>query len=191
MIDVLSVEICTLPSVLMTEIASLPQCSGIYFIVNEAQEVLYIGQSVNIWARWRSHHIHRAVCDPEDSEESARFRAHWLTLADETERLALEVELIRRFRPALNSKHNGVHVHVPLANPLTDEERQELKVLIQQTKLTKPEVAEQLGLDIRSLVGYCNGTRRPSHFGALRKALQLIVLMQRGIITSEDLATYC
>lgn len=83
MTDVYSIEIQSLPSVSMAELACLPQCGGIYFIVSEAQELLYIGQSANICTRWRSHHAHRAVCDPDNAEESGCVRAHWLEVAYE------------------------------------------------------------------------------------------------------------
>jgi len=185
----MELDIFSLPSVSMAELPSLPQCGGIYFIVNETQEVLYIGQSVNICGRWRSHHIHHAVCAPDNVEESSRFRAYWLVMAEESERLKLEIALIRHFSPTLNSRYNGVTLHLPIENPLPDEEREELKALIQKTGLSMAELAKSLDIDSRSLVGYCSGTRKPRHPLALKKALQLTALIQRGVITDADLPT--
>jgi hypothetical protein len=185
MTDARLIEIHALPSVSMAELASLPPCGGIYVIVNEAHEVLYIGQSANIAARWRSHHVHRAVCDPDNAEESGRFRVYWLEMPDEAERLAVEVDLIRRFGPKLNNKHNGAHVHIPLANPLSEKERDELKMLIKATGLTMAELAKELDIDHSSLVGYCTGTKRPRHPAMVRKALQMCILEQRGVVTAK------
>lgn len=44
-----------LPSLPAEERASLPDSSGVYIVVSDEQEVLYVGRSVNLRVRWATH----------------------------------------------------------------------------------------------------------------------------------------
>lgn len=42
-------------------INELPHACGVYIVVTDKSEVLYVGMSININQRWRSHHIAQEV----------------------------------------------------------------------------------------------------------------------------------
>jgi transcriptional regulator with XRE-family HTH domain len=69
--------------------------------------------------------------------------------------------------------------------PLTKPELAALSSLIEATGLTYTALAKQLDVDPLTLSRWANGERPPNHPGMLMKALQLIVLEQRGIITDK------
>ena len=45
-----------LPSVYLLDKSNLPSCAAIYFVYDNKGQVLYIGRTVNLVARWREHH---------------------------------------------------------------------------------------------------------------------------------------
>ena len=45
-----------LPSVPLSELKKLPECSAIYFAIDAGRRCLYIGQATNLLARWKNHH---------------------------------------------------------------------------------------------------------------------------------------
>lgn len=74
---------------------SLPESSGIYFAFNGSGEVLYIGQTQNLFHRWRVNY--RALYRYGVSEIG------FVLMPDVTlGRLAAERALIERFRPSLH-----------------------------------------------------------------------------------------
>lgn len=97
----------TLPFVLMTELQHLPECAGVYFVLQEGGHVVYVGQSVNIRQRWKAHHIQSAVCDLRNLEASRSVRLAWLEVEDAAKLDAVEKALIWKFRPPLNRMHNS------------------------------------------------------------------------------------
>jgi hypothetical protein len=54
------INLSTLPSVSLDCRKDLPECPGIYFAVDSAGTVQYIGRSNNIRQRWSQHH--RYIC---------------------------------------------------------------------------------------------------------------------------------
>lgn len=44
----------------ISDIESLPKIQGIYFVISDNDEILYIGRSTNIHERWRTGH-HKTV----------------------------------------------------------------------------------------------------------------------------------
>lgn len=84
----------------------LPECAGIYFVLvppgfhSEALQILYIGRSRNLRARWRSHHRYIDI----NRHDGARI--YWLPVDDQFSDDALSaVELwcIAHFRPRYNN----------------------------------------------------------------------------------------
>ena len=61
----------------------------------------------------------------------------------------------------------------------------ELKQLITATGLSMLQLCEMLDTDYRSLLRWLSGERKPRHPAMLKKALQLVVLEQRGVITEK------
>lgn len=95
--DVELIDPFSLPSVGYRQRSQLPKASGIYFaIVNE--ELLYIGQSYNLYYRWQYHERRY------DLKALGDITIAWFTTIDksENERWKLEEAYIDHFRPALN-----------------------------------------------------------------------------------------
>lgn len=69
--------------------------------------------------------------------------------------------------------------------PLTKPELAALSSLIEATGLNYTALGKQLDVDALTLSRWYNGERPPTHYGMVIKALQLIVLEQRGVITAR------
>jgi hypothetical protein len=89
----------------MSELKYLPACSGIYFAIEEPNQVAYIGQSVNIRQRWRAHEVAGDLCELSDLCSARGVRIAWLSVSDVQDLKPLERALIRLFRPRLNANH--------------------------------------------------------------------------------------
>ena len=84
----------SLPSVLLQNKDLLPARGAVYFVI-DANEILYIGQTKNLYNRWRSHHKQPEISD------SNQILIAWLE-CDEPQRTPLELELIKLHKPRLN-----------------------------------------------------------------------------------------
>lgn len=74
----------------------LPHIAGIYFIISESQEILYIGYSTDIWERWGHHHKRKLF------STLPSLTIAWLEIKDSNNLKKLEVELISHFKPIHN-----------------------------------------------------------------------------------------
>jgi hypothetical protein len=102
MLDISTLDIHSLPFVETTSLKMLPPISAIYFVLNPSNEVLYIGQSRNLFQRFLAHH--RLT----DFKFNSFERICWFT--SEEEMLdELEAMAIQHFSPTLNGRI--VHVH--------------------------------------------------------------------------------
>lgn len=72
-----------------------------------------------------------------------------------------------------------------MKDALTKSELAALGSLVAATGLSNRALAEKLDTDEQSLARWVAGERKPRHPAMLKKALQLIVLEQRGIITAK------
>lgn len=81
---------------MMADKDHLPACSGIYFLI-EAREVIYIGQSKDIQARWRwrMHRVFKRI------ERTDNLKIAWVEMPV-SELYQVEYGLIMRFQPRLN-----------------------------------------------------------------------------------------
>ena len=96
-------NLATLPSFPLSQRNALPSIAGIYFAIDSADRIQYIGRSVNIRGRWAFGHHRR----PElENLESVRIA--WLEVEDLTLLKAIERKLISHFKPCLN----GVKIQV-------------------------------------------------------------------------------
>lgn len=93
-----SINPFVLPSLPLTERSNLPSLPGIYFVISESNEVLYIGQSTNLMFRWHStnHNKYR------DFINLGNVRIAWLVV-EEIDLLIIEGKLISIFRPPFNT----------------------------------------------------------------------------------------
>jgi hypothetical protein len=69
--------------------------------------------------------------------------------------------------------------------PLTKSELDALSSLIEATGLNYTALGKQLDVDPLTLSRWANGERPPTHYAMVIKALQLIVLEERGVITDK------
>lgn len=91
-------ELLHLPSVPLSARGELPQCPGVYFIL-DGSTVLYVGKSVNLAQRWVAHHRLRQV------ESMARYpRIAWMELGEAALLEEVERALIHHFEPLLNGR---------------------------------------------------------------------------------------
>lgn len=98
----MNIDLSTLPSVAFTSKKTLPQCCGIYFVLNE-DEILYIGKTVNLLQRWKSHHKLEMI---KEFENSDNFRIAWLEIENQNILEETEIALITHFKPKLNKHTN-------------------------------------------------------------------------------------
>ena len=95
-IDVQTIPLLALPSLPFNERRRLPSCAAIYFVLNAAGTVLYIGQSINLAVRWVAHHRATKLADKQAT------RIAWLVMDDETLLNAVESACIAYFEPLCN-----------------------------------------------------------------------------------------
>ena len=91
-----SLNLSTLPSVLLANRKQLPPILGIYFAINSLGVVQYIGQSVNIRNRWLNHH-RQSELDVVGNVSIAYLEVSEPSLLSE-----IEWALIEYFHPPLN-----------------------------------------------------------------------------------------
>ena len=91
-----SIPLLALPFVPFNERKHLPRLTAIYFVLNAAGTVLYVGQSINLAVRWAAHH--RAA----KLTEHQATRIAWLVMEDETLLNAIEAACIAYFDPLCN-----------------------------------------------------------------------------------------
>src|SRR6266508_2332056 len=98
-VNVNEIKPLSLPSVSLSERNSLPATPSIYFVVSETEEMLYIGQTINLQKRWLSHHRTRQLTS------FSCVKICWLALDGITpdELALLEEECIAYFKPVLNA----------------------------------------------------------------------------------------
>lgn len=94
-----------LPSLSITEISQLPQCSAIYFVVKD-YSVVYIGRAINLADRWSSHNKWNQI-----AKLGGEVKIAWLECSDTTLLHEIELALIQYFRPSLNKLGTGKRSH--------------------------------------------------------------------------------
>jgi hypothetical protein len=97
-IDPSTIPLLTLPFVPFTDRRDLPRCAAIYFVLNAAGTVLYIGQSTNLAVRWSAHHGIAKLT------EQRATRLAWLTVDDPDTLSAVESACIAYFFPVCNDR---------------------------------------------------------------------------------------
>lgn len=96
-----NIEINKLPSVDFEDRNQLPEVSGIYFAIDSNDNIQYIGRSININQRWKSHHR---------TQQLSSFngvRIAYLEVSDTSLLDDIEQALINYFDPYLNGTGNS------------------------------------------------------------------------------------
>lgn len=98
-------RVLALPSVPYAERGvRLPDRPGLYFVIRDCQEVMYIGMSQkSIQRRWKTWH--QVVYDVEKSGILDRTRIAYIVYSDAARVVQDEKAAIREFRPPLNYSH--------------------------------------------------------------------------------------
>jgi DNA-binding XRE family transcriptional regulator len=133
----------TLPSVFFEWKAALPKCAGIYFVIDNNEEVLYIGRSKDINQRWSSvgHHRHNQL------SSMSGVRIAWMEVTDLLLLPDIESALIDWFCPVLN--------RLAIGKPRLQKPR--LGILREQAGLTQRQLAKQLGVTDQTVSNWENG----------------------------------
>jgi GIY-YIG catalytic domain len=92
------INLSTLPFVSLDCRKDLPECPGIYFVVDNAGTVQYIGRSNNIRQRWSRHHRYNQLKMLESVVVA------WLQVSDSLLLSSIEIALIEYFQPLLNNQ---------------------------------------------------------------------------------------
>ena len=80
----------------LAERSRLPSCPAIYFVLAD-DNILYIGQTVNLTQRWAVHHTRNYL-----QSLSSNVRVAWLECQDKKLLRKVEAALIDQFEPELN-----------------------------------------------------------------------------------------
>ena len=127
--EFLQINPLTLPSLPLTERRKLPKLPAVYFALATSGEVLYIGRSKNLAARWALHHRYVEL------ETIGNIRIAWLHCSDESLLHKIEDALIKDFLPALN------HTQIKYRKPRQKNEGREK--LIEIIKLARGSMSQR------------------------------------------------
>jgi len=94
--NIRNIDPLKLPSLLLKERSSLPNCSAVYF-VTALNNVIYIGKAQNLAARWVNHHKWSKL-----AKMDCPVKIAWLECSDTNLLVDIEAALIEQFRPKLN-----------------------------------------------------------------------------------------
>lgn len=81
-----------LPSALYRERAQMPRSGALYVVVSADEQILYIGQTGNLWERMKTHN--RPI--PDDA------RIYWMSIAEKADRVIAERASIAALGPIWN-----------------------------------------------------------------------------------------
>src|SRR5687768_6616948 len=85
---------------------SLPPRPGVYLMLGEDDELLYVGKAKNLRTRIRSYTRLRPDDDPRRISMIAKVRSiRWEEARDDAAAIARETELLRVLRPPFNYTH--------------------------------------------------------------------------------------
>lgn len=96
MINPCEINLNKLPSVYLTTKNKLPKKAGIYFVLDNESNVVYVGKTVNFYRRWLQHHRYNQLTELNYTKISYLY-------VDNIELLSsIEKALINYFKPKLN-----------------------------------------------------------------------------------------
>lgn len=94
------INVADLPSVSLLEKNKLPNCAAIYFVADSNGQIIYIGRTVNLLARWKDHHRFNQL---KRFNRKNPLSISWLSSSNELTTLSkLENEFINLYKPPLN-----------------------------------------------------------------------------------------
>jgi predicted GIY-YIG superfamily endonuclease len=90
-----AIALSELPNISLVDKRHLPSCQCVYLVCQDDQ-VLYIGQSLNLVNRWKQHHHYATLKVMED------VKIAWIEISDRSLLREIESALIEWFKPTLN-----------------------------------------------------------------------------------------
>ncbi|PSB31558.1 GIY-YIG nuclease family protein [Chlorogloea sp. CCALA 695] len=94
------ITIADLPSVHLLDKNRLPNCAAIYFVTDSNGQIIYIGRTVNLVARWKDHHRFNQL---KRFNRKNLLSISWLNCSNDLSTLSkLENEFINLYKPPLN-----------------------------------------------------------------------------------------
>jgi predicted GIY-YIG superfamily endonuclease len=95
-----NINLSELPSVYLLDKDQLPNCAAIYFVSDSKGQILYIGRTINLVARWREHHRFKQL---KRFNRKDRINISWINCNNHINSLStIENELINLYKPPLN-----------------------------------------------------------------------------------------
>jgi hypothetical protein len=144
-IDPQSLDVSSLPSMLLSDRSQLPKISCVYFAISSGN-IQYIGRSVNLHSRWTGHH--RTNCLATDSHIA------WIEVSNLDLLPEIEAALIYWFKPPLNrhfDKENRI-----FDKPIPPNENKYVcSILVKLTPTEKAvlrELADNDGIDMADIL---------------------------------------
>lgn len=142
-----TIKLTELPSMPLEWYKALPKCAAVYLVLSSDNEVLYIGQSVNIQNRWRSHHIKRHL------KKLYGVRIAWLQVSDSSLLETVELALIEFLKPKLNRP--------PTLNKKPRTPNVGLIALRKRINLTQRQLAKAVGVTEQTISNWETGLSEP------------------------------
>lgn len=154
-----SLNLETLPAVSLENRKRLPQTAGIYFAIDAAGVVQYIGQSINLRQRWASSH-HRLSA----LEVIVDVQIAWLKISDIGLLNQVEQALIEYFDPPFNIGSCPPKFvkssDRPAVKHSTVKIRCRLQELLDEREMTRSALSVQTGLTSAAIRGLCENTAK-------------------------------
>ncbi|BAY97454.1 hypothetical protein NIES37_13960 [Tolypothrix tenuis PCC 7101] len=95
-----NIKLSELPSVYLLDKDKLPNCAAIYFVSDSKGQIIYIGRTINLAARWREHHRFKQL---KRFNRKDRINISWVNCSNQINALpTIENELINLYKPPLN-----------------------------------------------------------------------------------------
>ncbi len=174
-LEVENVNLFRLPTVLIPHRNQLPSVGGVYFVISKNDDLIYIGQTVNLKTRWYRHECGISLESPQETSIA------WLVVEDSVKRVRLEQLLIQRFKPSLNRTPRAEEKKTastprfmkkePKENKPTKSELEILAVLWKRETATVREVFDVLN------------ERKPTGYTTVLKMLQL--MDEKGLVERD------
>jgi len=141
MMNVREIDLADLPSLPLEERAELPHIHAVYFVVSSSGEVLYVGQTSDLYRRWQAHHRFR------QSLQAGATRLVWIAVDDPSELYESEEIAIEHFRPLWNGARIPDHIGPEQTNIRLDEQaKQDAREIARRYNLNGTSAAIRLAL---------------------------------------------
>jgi DNA polymerase III subunit epsilon len=124
------------PNVPEDTFANLPKKPGVYIFKGEDHAPLYIGKSIDIHARVRSHFVNDTKIAKELKISQRTWSVDHIVTDNELDALLLESAMVKEHRPLFNQKLRRVRLQSVIVGAINDEGYQALS--IEQRPLTDP-----------------------------------------------------